>query len=153
MLLEPLMIKLMTHAIAAYGPMLAPNISIAMMLEAIGVFVVPASRLTRPMAAKVGMLSPVTCANRAPVVEPTANIGVITPPLPPKPRVVAVNSILARKEYHGAGAPCNELSIRPVPRPRYWVEKISARPIRIKPPINPFVGDLSGIFNDCFSTQ
>lgn len=60
MLLEPLIIKLMTQAMAAYGPIFAPNISIAIMLEAIGVLVVPANRLTRPIAAKVGILSPVT---------------------------------------------------------------------------------------------
>lgn len=153
MLRVPLMIKLMMHAMAAYGPMLAPNISIAIMLEAMGVFVVPASRLTSPIAAKVGMLMPVTWAKSTPAVEPTANIGVMTPPLPPKPSVVAVNRILAGKEYQATGVPCSELSIKPVPRPRYWVEKSSARPIKIVPPINPLVGDLSGIFKDCLCTQ
>jgi len=62
--------------IAAYGAMFGPNSSIAIMLEAIDVFVAPANRLTKPIAAKVAISLPKRLVKATPAVDPIKNMGV-----------------------------------------------------------------------------
>ena len=96
MLLCPVIMKLITQATAANGPMAGPNSSTAMMLADIGVFAAPASSATIPIAENMDISRPKVVANAFPEVAPIKNMGVTTPPLPPKLRVIAVNRILPR---------------------------------------------------------
>ena len=70
-----------------------------MIIDAIGVFVVPAKTLTKPSAAKRGILLPIKSPKATPLVAPTKNIGVIIPPLPPEPSDKDVKRDLSIKSH------------------------------------------------------
>ncbi len=88
MLLCPVIRKLIIALIDAKGARFGPPISIAKILEARGVFVVPERRDMIPSVAKIWLLSPLKIVERiVPDVDPIKKIGFINPPLPPKLRV------------------------------------------------------------------
>ena len=82
-----------------------PKSSSAKMLAAMGVFVAPANRLTRPMAENVAVFIPKISPTSAPEVAPTKRMGTTTPPLPPKFKVTLVKTIFKRKAYQITLAP------------------------------------------------
>ena len=91
--------------------MSVPKSSIAMILAAMGVLAAPARTLTRPIAAKVAISNPVSDANNVPADDPIKKIGVTMPPLPPKPRVIAVKILFTGKAYQTVLTPLKECSI------------------------------------------
>ncbi len=93
----PVIIKLIIRATLAYGATDGPKSSTDIMLDVIGVFVPPARTETSPIAAKVDAFKSNIFANNTPDVVPMKNMGVITPPLPPKFRVIDVKTIFTRK--------------------------------------------------------
>ena len=76
-----------------------------------GVFAEPARTLVNPMAEKVAVFSPIKVAKTIPEVAPTKKIGVTMPPLPPKFRVIEVNSGLSMKAYQETFSPARHASI------------------------------------------
>ena len=76
-----------------------PNISIESIRDVSGQFVTPQNTETIPQAAQRPIGSPNIGARKLPSVAPTNNVGTISPPLNPPPRVIAVNIILRRKAH------------------------------------------------------
>lgn len=144
------MIKLTTHAIAAYGATPGPNISTAIMLAAIGVLAAPANTLTKPIAEKVAESTPKTCAKREPAVAPIKNMGVTIPPLPPKPSVTLVKTIFKINAYQTTFCPCRVAWMVFNPSLRYCVVNVKVIPMSATPPIIPLNGVHMCIRSDTF---
>src|SRR5450432_482122 len=99
------------------GP--APNSSIPMIVQAIGVLVAPANTATNPIAANSGTGAPTARPNAAPDVAPMTNRGVTSPPWNPDPRVTDVKSSLSAKAPATMPAPpASEAVMSGTDRPR-----------------------------------
>ena len=81
----------MQQASASHGACVAPNNSIPIKVQAMGVFVPPAKTATIPKAAMRSIGAPVIVANEFPNAAPTKKSGVTSPPLNPDPKVIVVN--------------------------------------------------------------
>ena len=95
----------------------APNISIERIREVSGQLVTPQKMLTIPHAAHNPIGSPKIGAKKLPSVAPINNVGTISPPLNPPPRVTAVKIIFSKKTYHAHWVKKPAL-ITSVPAPR-----------------------------------
>ena len=71
----------------------APNSSIPMSVQAIGVLVAPANTATKPIPASNPMGRGTMADKALPNVAPTKNKGVTSPPLKPTPMVKVVNNV------------------------------------------------------------
>lgn len=93
-----------------------PKSSMAMILQAIGVFVHPAKTATNPVAASKAKGNGRSSASALPRVAPIKNRGVTSPPLKPALSVMAVNNIFRRKSV-GGSAVSKEARMVGMPRP------------------------------------
>ena len=125
------------QAIVAYGATSGPNNSTAKIHAASGVFAAPASTLTSPKPANITGFKLNKLANVTPAVDPIKNMGVITPPLPPKANVTAVAIIFIINAYHIISPVVNAVSMLFKPSPRKSLENIRVIPIKSNPPMTP----------------
>ena len=133
-LLCPAIRKLMTFAIAASGAICEPNNSIAIIVDAIGVFVVPDTSAVIPIAAPtIGEIRK-GLDIRLPKVDPTKNTGVKIPPFPPKDRVIVVKIVFKKGDNIGTLPPFKAVFISFIPKERYIVPNIKVRITITKPP-------------------
>ena len=96
---------------------LIPYISMPIMRDVSGQLVTPQNMPTMPQAAHKPTGRPKRGAMALPKVAPTKKVGMISPPLKPPLRVMAVKSILSKNTYHCCGLLKLSLIIS-VPAPR-----------------------------------
>ncbi len=98
-LLCPLRAKEITDTTAAKTPAVFPKSSVARIMAAMGVFADPARAATKPRTLKKTGSRLNNEAKAKPAVAPTKKVGVRTPPVPPKARVIPVAKDFSVKAY------------------------------------------------------